>query len=50
MHAFIAVVVDEVFILCGDFDLFFFVEDVDEVEFLGDLLGLFFFAEEKHGV
>jgi hypothetical protein len=43
-------VVHEVFIMGGNLDLFFLVEYVDEVEFLGDLLVFFLFAEEKHWV
>ena len=43
-------VIDEVFIFGGNLDLFFLVEYIDEVEFLGDLLVFFLFAEEKHRV
>jgi hypothetical protein len=42
-------VLHEVFIMGGYLDLFFLVEYMDEIEFLGDLLMFFLFAEKKHG-
>jgi hypothetical protein len=42
-------VLHEVFIMGGDLDLFFLVEDMDEIEFLGNLVMFFLFAEKKHG-
>jgi hypothetical protein len=42
-------VLHEVFIMGRYLDLFFLVEDMDEIEFLGDLLMFLLFAEKKHG-
>jgi hypothetical protein len=42
-------VLHEVFIMGGDLDLLFLVEDMDEIEFLGNLVMFFLFAEKKHG-